>query len=69
MKRAALTALFTSGLICVFIFPSMGHAQEEIHPDTIIKTSNFDYGNIAYDYWQTNINLDSAEYYYKKAID
>ena len=29
----------------------------------------FDYSNKAYDYFKININLDSAEFYYKKAID
>lgn len=68
MKPASSIRFFLI-LMCTFIYPYLGHAQEEIHPDTIIKNQIFDYGNMAFDYFQTNINLDSAEYYYKKALD
>ncbi len=55
-------------LILALIFSSKGHAQE-INEDTIIQNQIYEYGELAYDYLKVNINLDSAEYYYKKAID
>jgi len=56
-------------LIFAYFIPAQGYAQDEIEEDTVIKNQVFDYGKMAFDYFQININLDSAEYYYKKAIE
>ena len=47
----------------------MANAQEEIEEDTVIKNQVLEYSEKAYAYHRININLDSAEYYYNKALD
>jgi len=56
-------------LICAFIFPSLGNAQEEIEEDTVIQNQIWEYGKLGFKYYLININLDSAEFYYKKALE
>ena len=46
-----------------------GSAQQMVEEDPVIKQMIFDLGNKAFDYFKVNVNLDSAEFYYKKAID
>jgi len=67
MKQAR-SLRFLLILLCAFIFPSLGHAQEEIEEDTVIQNQIWEYGKLGYKYYLTNINLDSAEFYYKKAL-
>ena len=43
--------------------------DEEIVDDSLVKEEVFSFGQKAYYYFDTIINLDSAEYYFKKAID
>ena len=68
MKQA-----YASRFICILILalfiPSIGHAKDEIVEDPVIQQQIYDFGKLAYNYFQTNINLDSAEFYYKKAIE
>ncbi|MCK5704321.1 MAG: tetratricopeptide repeat protein, partial [Cyclobacteriaceae bacterium] len=56
-------------LILALFIPSPGHAQVEIEEDPVIQQQIYDFGKLAFTYFQTNINLDSAEFYYKKAIE
>ena len=56
-------------LILACLISSTGSAQERIEEDPELVDIIFDYSNKAYDYFKLNINLDSAEFYYKKAID
>ncbi|RLD91879.1 MAG: hypothetical protein DRJ29_13245 [Bacteroidetes bacterium] len=65
----AYASRFIYILILAFFIPSSGHAQEEIEEDTLIQQQIYDYGNIGLAFYQTNINLDSAEFYYKKALE
>jgi len=55
--------------ILVLLMPYQGHAQEEVAEDPEIVRKIDDYGELGYNYLRMDINLDSAEYYYKKAIN
>jgi len=68
MKQAnSLTIIYT--LILALSIPYAGIAQEPVEEDVELADLIFDYSNKAYDYFKININLDSAEFYYEKAID
>ncbi|MDF1575935.1 MAG: CHAT domain-containing protein [Bacteroidales bacterium] len=54
-------------LASLFSFP--GSAQERMEEDPQVAELIFDISNKAYDYFKININLDSAEIFYKKAIE
>jgi len=56
-------------LIYAFFFTPLVHASEEIEEDSLITDQVYKYGQIAFSYFKTNINLDSAEFYYKKALE
>jgi len=65
--------VYTYRFICILILAlcisSPGSAQEEVEEDPELVQLIYDISNIAYDYFQININLDSAEFYYKKALE
>ena len=56
-------------MILVLFISYRGNAEEEIKEDPVLRDLIIDYSDKAYNYFKININLDSAEYYYKKAID
>ncbi len=68
MKQA-----FHKHFIFILIFAcfrsSPDFAQERYEEDPELVDLIFAYSSKAYDYFKVNINLDSAEFYYKKAID
>jgi CHAT domain-containing protein len=60
-------------LIFIIIFSLLihnrGNAQEEIVEDSAVVDQVFDISQIAFYYYTVEINLDSAEFYLKRAID
>ena len=64
---------YSCRIICILIlscfFSSQGSAQERWEEDPELVDLIFDHSNRAWDYFRININYDSAEFYYKKAID
>ena len=68
MKRTNFYKILLLLYLVLFI-PYHGDAQDEIKEDPVLKDLIFDYSDKAYNYFKVNINLDSAEFYYKKAID
>ena len=60
-------------LLIIFTFElsslQPGLSQDEIEDNPEIVEKVYEYGSKAYDYFKININLDSAEYYYLKAIN
>jgi CHAT domain-containing protein len=56
-------------LILALHISYQGHAQEEKEEDPELAQKIYEYENLAYNYFKININLDSAEFYYKKAIN
>ena len=53
-------------VMCVF---SEAVAQEETVEDSLIANIIYEYGTIGYNNVKYNINLDTAEYYLKRALD
>jgi CHAT domain-containing protein len=68
MKQAYSLRYLNILFLALFI-NSAGFTQETIKEDPEIQQQIFDYSTRAYEYIYVNINLDSAEFYYKKAID
>ena len=59
-------------ILCLVLAVSIsyaGTAQDKVEEDPELVDLIHDYSKKAYDYFKININLDSAEFYYKKAID
>ena len=56
-------------LLLTLFISFQGPAQQVIEEDPVIKQMIFDLGNRAYDYLKVDVNLDSAEFYYKRAIE
>ena len=67
--KQAYTYRFICILILALCISSPGSAQEEVEENPELVQLIYDISNIAYDYFQININLDSAEFYYKKALE
>ena len=68
MKQARTYRFICILLLACFI-PSPGSGQERHEEDPELVLLIEDISWKAYNYFKVNINLDSAEFYYKKAID
>jgi len=68
MKKAcAIRLIYILFLACCISSQGSGQERSEEDPDLVALIE--DYSWKAYNYFKVNINLDSAEFYYKKAID
>lgn len=56
-------------LVFIFLIPSITYAEGEFEEDTVVQNQVKAYGDMAFNFHRININLDSAEFYYKKALD
>jgi CHAT domain-containing protein len=67
--RLAYKYHFICILLLACFIPSPGSGQERHEEDPELEELIFVSSQKAYGYFKININLDSAEFYYKKAID
>ena len=68
MKQTHSLRCIYISILALFIY-SEGFTQGTLKEDPEIADQIYNYGQKAFEYFQININLDSAEFYYKKAID